>query len=364
MEETELKEVVSSELEIDAAKLEDGTQVDCDSPARVSTSMKLSARLAATGSYLPEKLLKNEDLSQFPAHALPLIAQKTGIRSRRHAEAGQCTSDLAANAAARCIESAGISPGEIDAIVLATSSPDRIQPATATRVQHLIGATRAFAFDVNSVCSGSVYAVHLADVLIRSGSCKNVLVVAAEMYSRYLSKTDFATYPYFGDGAGAALFCDTDEGSGIIRSLLHSDGSGADVIQIPAGGTMLPYAQLKNQNDAFFKMRGKEVFSFAVEKGSEVIHEILAATGMVPADVSYVIPHQANLNIIKEISRRTNIPLERFVVDIEVHGNTAAASVLVALDELWRSGKVASGDRILLVAFGGGLAWGASVMSV
>ena len=322
----------------------------------------MRSRVVATGAYLPERVVTNAALTQFPASALPLIEEKTGVRERRHAEESQCTSDLGVEAARQCLDRARIDPGSIDVLVLATSSPDRIQPATATRVQEAIGARRAFAFDVNSVCAGAVFAMHVADALIRSGSARTALVVASEVYSRHLNPKDFGTFPFFGDGAGAVLLAPTDGEAGIVGSLLGSDGSKDHVIQIPAGGTMLPYSRMTNPTDRYFKMRGKEVYDFAVTQGSAVVEELMQRHGLTREQVRFVIPHQANANVIRDLAARLGIGLDRFIVNLDRYGNTAAASVLIGLDELWQSGRLTDGDNVIVVAFGGGLSWGATLI--
>lgn len=325
----------------------------------------MRAKLVATGGCVPERVIQNADLTQFPSGALHLIEAKTGIKTRRHAAPDQCASDLAITAARMCLERAGLAPDRLDAIVLATSSPDRIQPATATRVQHGIGASRAFAFDINSVCSGAVYAICLADSLIRAGTCGSVLVIGAEVYSKFLNPSDFSTYPYFGDGAGAALFCaDADDRYGVRDSVLHSDGSGADLVQIPAGGARLPIGQVSHDKDCFFQMDGKAVYSFATSRAPEVIGELLARTAVDREAVRFVITHQANLNIVREIASKVGIDFSRFIVNLDRYGNTAAASILLALDELSESGTVNDGDLLVTVGFGGGLAWGANLISL
>jgi 3-oxoacyl-[acyl-carrier-protein] synthase-3 len=319
------------------------------------------AKIHSTGSYLPENIVRNEDLEQFPAAALKLIEQKTGVRERRHAAEGQGTSDLAASAAARCMENSGIDPDELDAIILATSSPDSIQPATGARVQHLLGASNAYAFDINSVCSGSVFAFSMADSMIRSGRAEKVLVVASEVYSRILNREDFSTFPYFGDGAGAVLFVAADR-PGIVNSVLHTDGSGADVIMVRAGGSMLPCRDAEEEKDLYFRMDGRKVYEFALEAGPEVVRELLEAEGLGPDDVARVFSHQANINILKELSSVLKIPFERFSLNLDRYGNTAAASTLIALDA--DMGDLGPGDRLVFVAFGGGLSWGANLIEL
>ena len=327
--------------------------------------MHIGAKIISTGSFVPDKIVTNEDLiSQFPANSIPLIEQKTGVKERRFADDSQCTSDLAIQAAIRCIEKIQFNPEYIDALILSTSSPDRIQPATATRVQKEIGTQKAFAFDINSVCSGGVYALHIAHSLIKAGLCKNILVVAADVYSKYLNPKDFSTFPYFGDGAGAVLLSAVYDNIGIMHTILKTDGSGADLLQVPAGGTMLPYSRIENQNDLYFKMHGKEVYKFAVTKGAEIVEELINDTGLTKDQVKFIIPHQASINIIKELSNRLDIKYDKFFVNLDKYGNTASASVFIGLDELIESGKVRAGDLVILVAFGGGLSWGATLVKL
>ncbi len=319
------------------------------------------SKIISTGSYLPELELRNEDFKQFPAHTHKMIYEKTGIKSRRRANENECTSDLAIRAALNCLEKAAIPAASINAVIIATSSPDSIQPQTAARVQTAIGATNAFAFDINAVCSGSVYGIHLADSLIKSGACENVLLVGAEVYSKILFKDDFSTYPYFGDGAGALLFTLADT-PGVIRTILKTDGTGADTIQVMAGGTRLPYSKLENARDSYFQMNGRAVYEFATQAGSSVVHVLLNVTGIRKADVKYVIAHQANINILQEISMRLDIEMDKFHVSLDKYGNTAAASIPISFDEIFA--KLEKGDHVIAVAFGGGLSWGASLIAI
>ena len=307
--------------------------------------------------------MPNEALTQFPASTLPLIAQKPGISARRYAADDEYTSDLGAKAARVCLERARVSADEVDTIVLATSSPDRIQPATATRVQHLIGATRAYAFDVNSVCSGGVFALQIADSLVRSGAASRVLVIASELYSRsHLNPRDFSTCACLGDGAAALLVASGGRGHQVIGTRLHTDGSGADLIQVPAGGTMLPYARMERAQDAYFTMRGKDVQDFVIANGAAVVEELLAAHRVTRDQVAFVVPHQANVGVLQGLSERLGIDFSKFVVTLDRYGNTAAASVLIAFDDLVTSGRAAAGDLVVLVVFGGGLSWAATLI--
>ncbi|MGE0086696.1 MAG: 3-oxoacyl-ACP synthase III family protein [Desulfococcaceae bacterium] len=321
-----------------------------------------NAVILSTGSYIPETMIRNEELTQFPQSALSLIAEKTGVESRYHASEDQCTSDLAVLAARNCLNKVSFPPEDLDGIIVSTSSPDRMQPATATRVQHLLEAKKAFAFDINSVCSGSTYGISVADAFMKTGRYENILFVAAELYSKILNKKDFSTFPYFGDAAGAILFRAGDDREGVLHSCLKTDGSRADVICVPGGGTMMPFEKISKPVSAYFKMNGKIVFSFAIEKGSEIILQVLEEAGASLRDVNCFICHQANINIIKAIAEKTEMPLKRFFVNLNRYGNTASASVPVALDEAISQGVIAKGDLIVTAAFGGGLSWGANLI--
>lgn len=319
--------------------------------------------ILSTGCYIPDKIIYNDDLKQFSKNLLPFIALKTGVKARRFVESNICTSDIAIIAGNNCLQNINFNPLSLDAIILATSSPDRFQPATATRVQNGIGATNAFAFDINSVCTGAVYALAVADSFIRSGVCKNILVIAAEIYSKFLDPTDFSTFPYFGDGAASVLLSSSaTSDKGIVFTKLKTDGSMAEVIQVPAGGTMIPYYNLQNPKDIYFKMIGREVYNFAVDKGVEIIKEILDDVNIDKNDIRFIIAHQANINIIIEIANKLEININKFFINLDKYGNTAAASVFIALHELIKSNSLQNGDLVILVAFGGGLSWGATLL--
>lgn len=325
----------------------------------------MSAFLLSTASYLPEKFLKNEQLTQFPPNVLPLIAAKTGVLSRHKAGEKESSSMLATIAAKRCLEKIGFNPQDLDAVVLATSTPDRSIPATATKVAHNIGAKNAFAFDVNSVCSGSVFLLEIARSFISSASAKNVLVVAVDCYSKILNPSDFSTFPYFGDGAAAALVSESTSKFELKAGVLHSDGAGYDAVTVRGGGSEIPFAALENKTDAFFRMDGRAIFDFATSKGPEVIAEIIAKQNISKNDILSVILHQANINILNKISEISQIPREKFFSNLERIGNTASASVLLALDEFLTSKSENMGcGNIIMASFGGGLSWGASVLSV
>ena len=324
-----------------------------------------NAVIASTGSYLPEKVISNEDLTQFPQEAIQLIGEKTGVFFRRVASDKECTSDLAVQAAMKCLNNIDYRPEHVEGIILATSSPDRMQPATAARVQHIIGAKKAFAFDINSVCSGSAFGIAMADALIKSGYCGNILLVASEVYSKIMNQKDFSSYPFFGDGAGAVLFqAGGTSFKGVLHSCLRTDGSGSDTISVPAGGTMLPFAKMTNSRLAFFRMRGIDVFNFAVDKGSEIILQLLKEAGVKKDDIKCFICHQANANIIHKIAGILDVSVDRFFMNLSSYGNTAAASVLIVLDEAISTGVVKKGNLVVTVAFGGGLSWGANLIRI
>lgn len=309
-----------------------------------------SAFIAATSRYLPPKVVANSDLVQFPEEVRDLIALKAGIKTR-HVVDGECTSDLGARAVQLLLDKSGARCCDIDALICATSSPDRMQPATATRIQQLCGLKNAFAFDVNSVCSGGVYALRLASSLVKDG-LRNIVVVASEVYSKILDQNDIATCPYFGDGAAACLV--SSAGPYLLADFaLYTDGSGCDVIQVRAGGTMLPAASVQQTRDLYFSMIGKKVFEFATRRGSEIVLELSSRHHSTP---ECVILHQANVNIVREIARQSNLPLQKFFINVDRYGNTAGASVLIALDEVLSAGSEPA--NILLCSFGGGLSWG------
>ena len=324
-----------------------------------------SVVISATGRYLPEKIIRNQDMVQFSEEARHLIGQKTGVFSRRVAVESECTSDLAVRAAVNCLGKIAFSPERIDGIILSTSSPDRMQPATAARVQYMIGARKSFAFDINSVCSGSVFGIAMADALIRTEKYRNILFIAAEMYSKILNKNDFSTYPFFGDGAGAILFqADNASHRGVLHTCLRTDGSGSDNICVPAGGTMMPYAEMKSEKSAYFRMKGVDVFTFAVEKSAEIIMQLTRDAGVLVSDVQCFICHQANINIIQRIASIIGVSAELFYINLDRYGNTASASVPIALDEALTDGVIAPGDLVVTVAFGGGLSWGANLIRI
>ncbi len=318
--------------------------------------------IKATGSYLPDKVVFNEDLTQFPEDSRPRIAVKTGVLSRRIAPEDACTSDLAIEAGRACLKKANFPPEKLQGIVLSTSSPDRVQPPTATRTQAGLGAPQAFAFDMNSVCAGSTYGICMADALIRSGRFDNILFIAAEMYSKILNPNDFGTAPYFGDGAGAILFQAGDGDKGIMHSCLGSDGHLCEEVGVFGGGTMIPYNRLPHPNSIYLKMNGRAIKEFAMKRGTEIVARLAGETGISLDDVDCFLCHQANINILKELSSTLNIPFEKFFVNLDRYGNTASASVIIAMDEAIECKMIREGSLVVTVAFGGGLNYGANLI--
>lgn len=300
---------------------------------------------------LPSQYIRNEDLIQFPEKYRDVIHEKAGIKGRYHADIAQSASDLGAIAVSKMLGKSNIERNSIEGIVCATSSPDSIQPATAARIQALCGLQEAFAFDVNSVCAGGIYALQVAAALVDSGY-NNIIVVAAEVYSKILDPSDIMTYPYFGDGA-AAILVSKDGLYKLSHFKLGTDGTQADTIRVPAGGSKLPYGNITKKKDVFFQMNGAKVYNFACEKATELILDYTFASNTIP---DKIITHQANANIIKEIAKRTRLAESKYFSNVERLGNTAAASVFIAFCEAVQA--EAELKEILLVAFGGGLSWG------
>lgn len=318
--------------------------------------------ISATASYLPENVVLNEQLTQFPAASRPRIASKTGVLSRRIAPEDSCTSDLAIEAGRACLKKANFPPEKVQGLVLSTSSPDCMQPATAARAQTGLGVPQAFAFDMNSVCSGSTFGICMADALIRSGRFENILFIAAEMYSKILNPNDFSTAPYFGDGAGAILFQAGGTDKGVLHSCLGTDGHMNGELGVFGGGTLNPFSRLSNPNAIYFKMNGRAIKEFALRRGPEIIRRLASETGITLGEVDCFVCHQANVNILKELAAILNVPFEKFFVNLDRYGNTASASVIIALDEAIEAGMIRKGSLVITVAFGGGLSYGANLI--
>lgn len=321
------------------------------------------AAIAGTGSYVPERILSNADLERMVDTSDAWIMERTGIRERRIAAPEETSSTMAVIAARRACEDAGISPAEIELIMVATITPDYVFPATACLVQHALGARRAGAFDLEAACSGFVYGVNVASGLIASGMYRHILVIGAETLSRLVNYQDRSTCILFGDGAGAAVLTARDNGSGVLHTAMHAAGEDAQSMLIPAGGSRCPAsAETVAQHLHTLHMDGKRVFKFATKIFVELVEQAIAACGVRREDIALVIPHQVNQRIIEAAVRKLEMPIEKFFVNLDRYGNTSAASVPIALDEARRSGSVHSGDHIITIAFGGGLTWASSVI--
>ena len=311
------------------------------------------SRIAGTGSYLPPRIVTNEEFAQRLETSDAWIRERTGITQRHIAEESQASSDLAAHASVAAMQAAGVQAEDIDLIIVATSTPDFIFPSTACLLQAKLGAKDCPAFDLQAVCSGFVYALSTADKFIRSGQHKCALVVGSEVFSRILDWNDRGTCVLFGDGAGAVVLRASDA-PGIHSSVLRADGRHAGILCVPgnvSGGKII--------GSPFLQMAGNQVFKFAVRVLDEVGRETLAAAGAGIADVDWLIPHQANVRILDATARKLGIPLEKVVVTVGHHGNTSAASIPLALDEYVRAGKIQPGHRLLMEGVGGGFTWGA-----
>lgn len=314
------------------------------------------SRIAGTGGYLPRAVVTNHDLEQRVDTSDEWIRTRTGIRERHIVAEGEMTSDLALHACRRALEAAGKDAGEVDLIVLATTTPDMIFPSTACILQAKLGVTRGAAFDVQAVCSGFVYALSMADMYVRSGQSRCALVVGAEVYSRILDWSDRSTCVLFGDGAGAVVLVPSDQ-PGVIATRLHADGRHVGILAVPGqvcGGEV--------RGKPFVTMEGGAVFKFAVKVLAEVAEEVMQAAQMPIERIDWLILHQANVRIIEATARKLRVPMERVVVTVDRHANTSAASIPLALDEAVRAGRIRAGQHVLLEAVGGGFTWGACLV--
>ena len=320
------------------------------------------ATIVGTGMNVPERVVTTHDLERMVDTSDKWIVERTGIRERRFSAPGQASSDLAVIAARRALEMANVSADEVDQIVLATTTPDRLLPSCACTVQAKLGATRAAAFDMYAACTGFIYGLSIARGAIGTGMANTVLVIGVEQLSRIMDMTDRNTCVLFGDGAGAAVLKPCAPGQGILSVSIHSDGALGDLLEVPAGGGAIPAShQSVDRREHFIRMRGKELFRVAVRGMEDSLRTALADAGRTIDELEIVIPHQANLRIIEAMRERIGLPAERVPVNIERYGNTSSASIPITLDEVVRSGRLKPGDDVGFVAFGGGITWGASV---
>jgi len=313
-----------------------------------------------SGSYLPERILTNDELSKTVDTTDEWILARTGIKQRHIAADGELTSDLATKAAERALKMAKMDASSLDLIIVATATPDQTFPSTATRVQHNLGTNQGFAFDVQAVCSGFVYALSVATQFIETGKVTNALVIGAETFSRILDWTDRTTCVLFGDGAGAVVLQGQDgEGTksdrGILSTELRSDGAHNELLYVDGGPSSTGTAGL-------LRMRGKEVFRHAVANLAAIGEEALVSAGATNADVDWVVPHQANDRIIQATARKVGVPMEKVILTVSEHGNTSAASIPLALDQGVQNGRITPGNLLLLEAMGGGFTWGAATL--
>jgi len=316
------------------------------------------SRIIGTGSYLPPKVVTNDDLAKQMDTTDEWIRTRTGIRQRHIAEPSQASSDLGVEASRAALAAARITPQEIDLIIAATATPDYIFPSTACIMQAKLGMKGCAAFDIQAVCSGFVYALAIADKMIRSGQNRCALIVGTEVYSRILDWKDRGTAVLFGDGAGAVILR-ADSKPGILASVLHADGSYVDILSVPGnvcGGKIV--------GSPFLQMDGQAVFKFAVKVLDEVARETLAQCGLAPSDIDWLIPHQANARILEATARKLRIDLSKLIVTVDIHGNTSAASVPLALDLAIRDGRIRPGHKVMLQGVGGGFTWGASLVEM
>jgi 3-oxoacyl-[acyl-carrier-protein] synthase-3 len=319
--------------------------------------------ITGVGSYVPERVLTNADLEKIVDTTDEWITSRTGIKERRMAAEGEYTSTMAVHASHRALEQAQLDPADLDLIIVATITPDMPFPATACIVQQQLGATKAAAFDLEAACSGFIYALEIGHSFIASGVYENILIIGAEKLSTIIDWEDRNTCVLFGDGAGAAVLQRREGARGVLATRLGSDGTKADILAMPGGGCRQPATvDTVNKRIHFLKMEGKEVYKTAVNAMTGAAREVLERSGLTMEDIKYLIPHQANQRIISAIGDRLGAREDQVFVNLHKYGNTSAASVAVALDEVVRSGKIQRGDKILIIAFGAGLTWGATVL--
>jgi 3-oxoacyl-[acyl-carrier-protein] synthase-3 len=322
------------------------------------------AGILGIGSYVPPRVLTNFDLEKMVDTSDEWIRTRTGISERHIADEASATSDLAVHAARSAMENAGVTESEIDAVIVATITPDMLFPSTACIVQSKLGLARCVAFDISAGCSGFIYALAVGNQFIASGLYEKILVIGADTLSKVINWQDRSTCVLFGDGAGAVVLGPAeDDDSGILSIYLGADGTGAEVLMVPAGGSLRPttYDTIDNKLH-YIHMNGNEVFKFAVKIQADAAMESLRGCGLDKKDIDWFIPHQANIRIIDAAARRLDIPSSKVVCNVDKYGNTSAASIPLALDEIVRNGKVKTGDILMMVGFGAGLTWGSSVV--
>lgn len=322
------------------------------------------SKIIGIGSYFPDKILTNEELSNKVDTSDEWIISRTGIKERRIAEKGITTSDIAYRAASRAIESAGIDSNDIELIIMGTVTPDMIFPSSACMLQGKLGIKNAAAFDVSAGCSGFIFGLSIADSFIKSGKYKNVLVVGADLLSRITDYTDRSTCVLFGDGGGAVILtANTGDTRGILSTHIHSEGGHDDILKLPAGGSLEPASfSTVEQRGHYVKMKGSELFRYAVTNLKNVAEEAIKFNGLSAEDIDIFIPHQANIRIIEATAKKLCFPMEKVFTNVEKYGNTSSGSIPIALDEAYRSGRIKEGDLVLVDAIGAGLAWASALI--
>lgn len=321
-------------------------------------------KIIGTGSYVPEKKLTNFDLEKTLDTSNDWIVQRTGIHERHIAAAEESTVSLSVNAAKKALEAAGLSPEDVDLLILTTSTPDYQISSSAPIVAYELGCRKIPAFDLNAVCAGFVYGLSVAAGLLESGMYKNCLLIGSDVYSRILNWKDRNSCILFGDGAGAVLLKKEDGPSNVLAYDYCSDGSGSAHIRIPVGGSKMPYHSTENlnENDLYFQMDGRKVYEFTIKEIPACVNRLIEKANIAPSDLDAIVFHQANIRIIDTVAKDSAIAREKFFVNIQKYGNTSSASVPLALDEAVREGKIKKGDKVLMLGFGGGLSWGGIIL--
>ncbi|WP_233231508.1 beta-ketoacyl-ACP synthase III [Tichowtungia aerotolerans] len=327
-----------------------------------SSNSLRTVSIIGTGVYLPEKVVTNEDLSKIVDTSDEWIYTRTGMRERRLAREDQATSDLASAAAEAALADAGMTAEEVDLLIVATLSPDMFFPSTACFVQEKIGAKNAYCYDLGAACSGSLYALETAKNQIACGAVNTALVIGAEKMSTFIDWEDRSTCVLFGDGAGAVVLKASDSGRGIMKGCFGSDGSLANLLWTPGGGSRSPMShEMLDRKEQYLKMQGREVYKHAVKQMTQSVLDVLELNGVSSDDIKCFVAHQANARIIEAIGKRLNV-MDRMFMNVEKYANTSAAALLIAINEAVKSGIVQKGDNMLLVAFGGGFTWGSSIV--
>lgn len=318
------------------------------------------AHITGWGMSVPETVMTNDDLKKYVETSDEWIRERTGIRERRIAKDSDFPSTLAVDASIRALKIANVRPTDIDLIICSTSTPEYLFPATACLIQDQLGANKAGAFDLLAACSGFIYALNMAAQSIRSGSIKTALVIGSETLSRFVNWKDRNTCILFGDGAGAFVLQASERPGGVLSAVMHSDGSGGDLLTLPAGGSRNPINESTfHEGKHYITMDGKEVFRFATRVMASATQEALDAAGLTLEDIRWIVPHQANIRIIEAAARGLKVPMDRFVVNLDKYGNTSTASIPIAMVESVEKGQIKTGDKFVMVGFGAGLTWGA-----